>query len=527
MATEGERRLNTNKECPRGKCRYYFAVLLSVGMVLGSCLRANLGLTIVCMVRHPHSNFSYSQDLGARPTNRTVSNLITRHSNNIHLRDDHSNYSYESGNSSQIGSWITNDGAEIGEFDWSKDMQGIILGAMFWGYLCLQIPCGLLAERFGPRKVMGIGFILCSASTLFSPVAARNNVYILVVIRILTGAFVSVLFTSLPAFWIHWAPKSEISTLQGIAFAGGEVGIALVFPLSGILCRSGIDGGWPSVFYVTGGLGVAWSLSWMFLSRDKPRDHPWISKAEKTFIEQTTKSRLHAKKKMPWSDMLRSWAAWTLICTHTLYAYAYYMLQLQLPSYFNEVMHFDIQSNGLLVMLPYICTGLSMFLAGWLTDAVIRKHFLSRDNARKLMNTLGCGLHAILMIILAQLDSRSQIPAVVLLCLAGALNGLALTGGFNATFLEIARVHSATLFAVSNTIASISGIVAPYVVSRLTPTGSQSEWQSAFYVAAALLLMSTIVFLFSTTTPQPWALPPVDDTTTVDSLTEDRTEDKL
>ncbi|XP_046332839.2 sialin-like [Haliotis rufescens] len=143
------------------------------------------------------------------------------------------------------------------------------------------------------------------------------------------------------------------------------------------------------------------------------------------------------------------------------------------------------------------------------------------------MNSLACAVPAVLMITLAKLDCRSQIPAVALLCVAGALSGLSFSGGFLVTFVEIALAHSAILFAVSNTIASIPGIVAPYVVSLLTPTGSQSEWQSAFYVAAALLLMSTIVFLFSTTTPQPWALPPVDDTTTVDSLTEDRTEDKL
>ncbi|XP_046549689.1 sialin-like [Haliotis rubra] len=477
------------------------------------------------MVRHPYSNLTNDGDLGGRLTNKS-SISTTGPSDSIDLHDDFSNNSYDFHHSDHMASAITSDG-EIGEFEWNKEMQGIVLGSMFWGYLCLQIPCGMLAERFGPRYVTGIGLMLCSASALVSPVAARINVYMFVVIRILTGAFVSVLCTSVPAFWIHWAPKSEISTLQGIAFAGIEVGIALVFPLSGILCRSGIDGGWPSVFYVTGGLGLAWSLAWLFLSRDNPRDQPWISVAEKTYIEQTTKSRIHAKKVMPWGDMLRSRATWTLICTHTLYNYAYYMLQLQLPSYFNEVMYFDIQSNGLLVMMPYICTGLSMFLGGWVTDVVIRKQILSRDNTRKIMNTIGSGLHAILMIILAQLDSRSQIPAVVLLCLAGALNGLSLSGVFLATFVEIALVHSATLFAVSNTIASIPGIVAPYVVSVLTPTGSQSEWQSAFYVAAAVLLMSTIVFLFSTSAPQPWALPPAEDATVVDGLNVDRKEDAL
>ncbi|XP_046549690.1 uncharacterized transporter slc-17.2-like [Haliotis rubra] len=382
---EVEPNLNIDKDETHGKCRYWLAILLSVGMCLGSCFRSSLGITIVCMIRQSSGNLT---DLGGRLSLKTLSNLTTAYSHS------NSTNGYETSDSycptGKILSWITSDADEfeMGEFEWSKETQGIVLGSLFWGYLCLQIPCGLLAERFGPRKVIGIGLILCSASTLLSPVAARTNVYILVALRILTGAFVSVLFTSLPAFWVQWAPKSEISSLQSIAFTGSEVGNALVFPLAGFLCRSGFDGGWASVFYVTGGLGVTWSLLWILLSRDKPGDQPWISMDERTYIERHTKTRTHKEKRIPWGDMLKSRASWTLICTHTLYNYAYYMLQLQLPTYLNEVMHFDIQSNGVLVMMPYLCTGVVVFLSGWLADTLIKKNYLSRDNTRKLMNSI-------------------------------------------------------------------------------------------------------------------------------------------
>ncbi|XP_067687726.1 uncharacterized transporter slc-17.2-like [Haliotis asinina] len=521
---EVEPNLIIHKDDTQGKCRYWLALLVSVGLCLGSCFRASLGITIVCMIRHSSGNLT---DHGGTLSLKTFPNLTTiyRHSNST---NEHETADSDCPAGRILG-WITSDADELemGEFEWSKETQGIVLGAMFWGYLCLQIPCGLLAERFGPRKVIGIGIILCSASTLFSPVAARTNVYILVALRVLTGAFVSVLFTSLPAFWVRWAPKSEISSLQSIAFAGSEVGNALVFPLSGFLCRSGFGLGWPSVFYVIGGLGFVWSLFWILLARDKPGDQPCISMDERTYIERHTKARIHKEKRIPWGDMMKSRASWTVILTHTLYNYAYYMLQLQLPTYLNEVMHFDIQSNGVLVMMPYLCSGVVVFLSGWLVDTLIRNNYLSRDNTRKLMNSIAGAVPAVLMISLAQLDCRGQVAAVVLLCLAGAANGFAWSGGFMAVFVEIALGHSATLYAVSNTIASIPGIVAPYVVSLLTPTGSQSEWQSALYVAAGILLMSTIIFLFSTSAPQHWALPPAEDTTVVVSLNEVRKEDAL
>lgn len=34
-----------------------------------------------------------------------------------------------------------------GEFEWSEELQGIILGAFFWGYVITHIPGGILSEK--------------------------------------------------------------------------------------------------------------------------------------------------------------------------------------------------------------------------------------------------------------------------------------------------------------------------------------------------------------------------------------------
>ena len=43
--------------------------------------------------------------------------------------------------------------------------------------------------------------------------------------------------------------------------------------------------GWPSVFYVTGIVGILWSISWFWLVYDSPAEHPRISIAEKNELE--------------------------------------------------------------------------------------------------------------------------------------------------------------------------------------------------------------------------------------------------
>lgn len=66
--------------------------------------------------------------------------------------------------------------------------------------------------------------------------------------------------------------------------AGAQFGTVITLPLSGILCEYGFDGGWPTVFYVFGGLGVVWFCFWMPFVADSPATHPTISAAEKHYI---------------------------------------------------------------------------------------------------------------------------------------------------------------------------------------------------------------------------------------------------
>lgn len=56
----------------------------------------------------------------------------------------------------------------------------------------------------------------------------------------------------------------------------------LVLSFSGVLADS--PWGWPSIFYVSGGLGMCWVILWIFLGANSPEVHPFISGPEKRFI---------------------------------------------------------------------------------------------------------------------------------------------------------------------------------------------------------------------------------------------------
>lgn len=74
-----------------------------------------------------------------------------------------------------------------GEFDWGEQMKGAVLYAFFIGYICTQIPGGILADKFSVKWVFGYGVFLNSVLNVMTHWVARWNVHALMVLRVLEG----------------------------------------------------------------------------------------------------------------------------------------------------------------------------------------------------------------------------------------------------------------------------------------------------------------------------------------------------
>jgi ACS family sodium-dependent inorganic phosphate cotransporter-like MFS transporter 5 len=64
----------------------------------------------------------------------------------------------------------------------------------------------------------------------------------------------------------------------------------------GFLCVYGFGGGWPSIFYIFGIVGIVWFVLWMILAAKSPEDHRFISDKERDYIVDQTKEGLSGKK---------------------------------------------------------------------------------------------------------------------------------------------------------------------------------------------------------------------------------------
>jgi MFS transporter, ACS family, solute carrier family 17 (sodium-dependent inorganic phosphate cotransporter), other len=83
----------------------------------------------------------------------------------------------------------------------------------------------------------------------------------------------------------RWVPAGERSRSLALVYSGMYVGSMLGLGVSPSLIASF---GWPSVFYIFGGLGVIWWAFWTYRASSTPAESNTISKSELEFISKNT-----------------------------------------------------------------------------------------------------------------------------------------------------------------------------------------------------------------------------------------------
>ncbi|XP_059168721.1 sialin-like isoform X2 [Physella acuta] len=327
-------------------------------------------------------------------------------------------------------------------------------------------------------------------------------------LRFFTGASQGFVSPAMQSLWSHWAPPLESSRLRSICFAGSQVGKVLTYPMTALLCEYGFDGGWPSLFYLQGIVGVVWFVGWCLTVYDSPSQHPRISARERDYIETSLAGMVSGRSqtKTPWLSILGSGPVWAIIIAHMCCNWGEYTFLTNIPTYMKEVLKFDIKQNGFLSALPYLGFWLLITVSSWLADLVRSKQLLSTTATRKLFNSVGKFVPALLLIAVSFVDCTQPYLAVSLLALGVSMTGFQYGGGLYMSAGDIAPMYAGVIYGISNTVATIPGFLSPLAIGLLTPDQTQEQWRQVFYIAAAIYVFGAIFFIvFSSGDLQTWA----------------------
>ena len=115
-------------------------------------------------------------------------------------------------------------------FDWSEELQGIILGSFFWGYVISHIPGGILAEKYGGKYTLSLGILSTAIFTLLTPLAIDiGGAPLLILVRFLEGLGEGTTFPALTCLIAAWIPLKERSKAGAMVFGGAQVTVNLIY----------------------------------------------------------------------------------------------------------------------------------------------------------------------------------------------------------------------------------------------------------------------------------------------------------
>jgi ACS family sodium-dependent inorganic phosphate cotransporter len=384
--------------------------------------------------------------------------------------------------------------SESVQFDWTEAQKNDILGSFFWGYILTELPGGRLAEVVGARRVFGGGMLLASLLTVLTPAACYANYYVVLVLRAVLGFFLGATWPAILPMAAKWIPPTERSKFIANMMAS-SLGAALTMPLCGYLISAV---GWPSVFYVTGSIGIVWGVAWFFLVFDSPAQHPRITIEEKLEIECKIAEGGGGKNRkpssVPWLKILTSGPVWAIILAHACSVFGYFTVVNQLPSYMDHVLKFNIKKNGLLSSLPYLGKYAMAIIASYFADRLLRSGRLSVTVTRKAFTTFAVLTPAFLMVIQA-FCGEDAVVTVVVFTASLFFNG-AVTAGYLSNGLDIAPNFSGTIFGMANTLSSFGGWLSTKIVAILTNEQQTfAQWRYVFWILVGTYAAGALVYL--------------------------------
>ena len=374
----------------------------------------------------------------------------------------------------------------------SPAQLGWIFSAFGWSYALLQIPGGLVADRFGPRVLYAFCLITWSLVTVGQGFVRGFSA--LFGLRLATGVFEAPSYPINNRIVTSWFPDNERASAIALYVSGQFIGLAFLTP---ILTMIQVNAGWKGLFIATGGVGLVWGVIWYFLYRD-PLDHPGVNTAELDHIEAGG-GLFQKKGPLPGQPSVWKWAnlkqvfssrtLWGVFIGQFAVNGSLWFFLTWFPTYLVKYRGLDFIKSGYLASVPFMAACAGLLLSGFISDRLVRRG-ISVEVARK--TPIISGLLLSMSIIGANYTNDTTL-IIFFLALAFFGSGMALISWVFVSILSPKNLIGLT-GGVFNFMGNLASIVVPIVIGYLAKDG-HFEPALVFVGALGLLGASSYIFL--------------------------------
>lgn len=364
---------------------------------------------------------------------------------------------------------------------------GILASAYAWTYCVLQIPIGVLLDRFGVKVIGRVSAALWSCASFLGAVAPGIGTFFGA--RLLLGVGEAPVFPANAKATGYWFPENERSFATSFFDAAAKLASAIGVPILGIIL---LRFGWRGTFAFTGFISLAYFLAFWLIYRNPSQDS-LLTVEEKRILREGNAQPEHAAKAMhgaPLLYLMRQRGMIGASIGFAAYNYTFYLLLTWLPAYLSASLHIDMLHSALYTSVPWgIATVTDLAIGGWLVDFLVHRGF-TPWKVRQTVLCLGmaCGAG-----IFGASYAHTATQALFWISLSiGGLGAMAPVGWSIPSFIapkeSVGRVGG-----IMNFLTQIAAISAPIITGYFA---GHRNYSGAFLVAAIILAIGIAAYLF-------------------------------
>lgn len=373
----------------------------------------------------------------------------------------------------------------IADLGLSKAAFGWILAVFAFTYSPFGFIGGWLADRYGPRNVMGWAVVAWSVFTGLT--AAGVGFVSMVVIRLLFGVGEGPQATVTAKLMHNWFPRRELGKSVGIANAATPLGGAVATPIV-VALMNATHGNWRVPFVVLGVLGLLVAVGWFAVVRDTPELHRRVSRRELATIREDA---AHAddtgnaaqETTGLWQYLLRP-AVWATAVAYFGYAWILWTFLSWFPTYLVKARGIDLDALAVAGAIPWVGGCIGLAAGGIFTDWLTRRTGNSAGSRRwcvVVCLTATALLYGLIGTVSSTVGAVSLMTIVVFLLYVTGAQYWIIVGA------AVPRARYGTVSGAVQMFATTASIFAPLITGYLVD--SSVGWTGTFTLACVIALI--------------------------------------
>lgn len=362
--------------------------------------------------------------------------------------------------------------------------MGLLLSAFLWAYAFSQLPVGGLIDRFGPRRLLGLGLFCWSLAQAAGGLVKGFGTFIAA--RLALGVGEAPLFPGGARVVRDWFGLRERGFATGLLQSASSLGNFIAVPLLTFLV---LTLNWRWMFIIVGSGGVILALVWWAVHRD-PSEVQLTAEEVHYLTEGDENTTSRPPSFAEWRKLFAHRTTWGMIAGFFGTIYTLWLYTGWLPYYLENERHMSVAKVGIVAAIPYFFGCVGAVTGGWLCDFLTRQGWTPMGS-RKLLMT--CALVGIALCTVGTVLARSNTLALTLISVSLFLIYIASSAAWATVPVAAPSQYTASLGSMQNFGGYLGGALAPtvtgFIVSR---TGSFSQ---ALFLSAAVSMCSAVAYL--------------------------------